>query len=116
VINCLREFTTASLAIAARSREAAIPAPRAPYWEVQSSPAAPEIAQFIDAQSRMDKLSFMPADHELSGERIEIEIACRDRKSGAETCLSINRIINCTAPLLRSRQAISTLDPFSDSS
>jgi len=105
VINCLREVTPRiwqSLPEAERRR---FLRHVRPYWEVHRHRAAPEIAQFIDAQRSNGQIKLHAGritNYREKGSRVEI--TCRDRKSGAETCLSINRIINCTAPETDSRR------------
>jgi uncharacterized NAD(P)/FAD-binding protein YdhS len=70
-----------------------------PYWEVHRHRAAPEIARFMDEQRLDERLQLHAGritDYRENGSGVEV--AYRERKSGEERCLSVDRIINCTAP------------------
>jgi len=70
-----------------------------PYWEVHRHRAAPEIARPIDAQRLSGTIQLHAGritHYREDGRRAEITF--RERKSGEECCLSVDRVINCTAP------------------
>jgi uncharacterized NAD(P)/FAD-binding protein YdhS len=70
-----------------------------PYWEVHRHRAAPEIARFIDDQRSNGKIQLHAgrvSNYQESGPRVEITY--RERRSSEESRLSVDRVINCTAP------------------
>jgi uncharacterized NAD(P)/FAD-binding protein YdhS len=70
-----------------------------PYWEVHRHRAAPEIARFMDDQRSSGQIQLHAGrvtNYRENGQGVEITY--RKRKSGEESCLSVDRIINCTAP------------------
>jgi uncharacterized NAD(P)/FAD-binding protein YdhS len=70
-----------------------------PYWEVHRHRAAPEIAKFMDDQRSSGRIQLHAGrvtNYRENGRGVEI--AYRKRKSGEESCLSVDRVINCTAP------------------
>ncbi len=70
-----------------------------PYWEVHRHRAAPEIARFIDDQRSSGQIQLHAGrvtNYRENGQGVEITY--RKRKSGGGRCLSVDRIINCTAP------------------
>jgi uncharacterized NAD(P)/FAD-binding protein YdhS len=70
-----------------------------PYWEVHRHRAAPEIAQFIAAQ-RSNREIQLHAGRITNYRDLEpgVEITYRNRRSGEETSIVADRVINCTAP------------------
>ena len=70
-----------------------------PYWDVHRHRAAPEIAQFVDAQRSHGKIQLHAGritSYRESGSRVEISY--NQRKTGEEVGFVVDRIINCTAP------------------
>jgi uncharacterized NAD(P)/FAD-binding protein YdhS len=70
-----------------------------PYWEVHRHRTVPESAQFIDAQRSTGQIRLHACritNYVENGSKVEL--TSRDRKTGAATCLSVDRIINCTSP------------------
>jgi uncharacterized NAD(P)/FAD-binding protein YdhS len=84
-----------------------------PYWEVHRHRAAPEIGQFLDAQRSSDSLRLHAGRiASFTESAAGVEVTYRERKSGKEICLSVDRVINCTAPETDCRQL---RDPLLDS-
>jgi uncharacterized NAD(P)/FAD-binding protein YdhS len=99
VINCLRELTPRVWQSLPETERRRFLRHVRPYWEVHRHRAAPEIAQFVDAQRSSGQIKLHAGritNYREQGSRVEITY--HDRHRGAETCLSVNRIINCTAP------------------
>ena len=70
-----------------------------PYWEVHRHRAAPETAQLIDGQRLSGNIQLHAGRVTLYRENGRTaEITFRERKNGEESCLSVDRVINCTAP------------------
>jgi len=70
-----------------------------PYWEVHRHRAAPEIAKFMHDQRASGQIQLHAGrvtNYRDNGR--SVEIAYRKRNCGEESRLSVNRIINCTAP------------------
>lgn len=70
-----------------------------PYWEVHRHRAAPDVAQFIDDQRSNGRIRLHAGrvtNYRENGPGVEITY--RERKSGEESRLSVDRIINCTSP------------------
>lgn len=70
-----------------------------PYWEVHRHRAAPEVAEFIDSQKSSGQIQLHAGRVTKYRENGHgVEITYRKRKSGEESCLAVDRVINCTAP------------------
>ncbi len=70
-----------------------------PYWEVHRHRAAPEIAQSIADQISGGQIRIHAGRivHYAEDDR-GVKVTYRDRKSGKENSLRVDRVINCTGP------------------
>jgi uncharacterized NAD(P)/FAD-binding protein YdhS len=99
VINCLRQATPQIWQSLPETEKRRFLRHVRPYWEVHRHRAAPEIAQFIDEQRSQGKIQLHAGRITNYREnRSRVEIAYHGRKTGEESCLSVDRVINCTAP------------------
>jgi uncharacterized NAD(P)/FAD-binding protein YdhS len=70
-----------------------------PYWEVHRHRSAPAIGQFLDAERSRGNLQVHAGRITSYIETAAgVEVIYRDRKSSKDICLSVDRVINCTAP------------------
>jgi len=99
VISCLRQVTPQIWQSLPEAEQRRFLRHVRPYWEVHRHRAAPEVAQLIDDQRSNGRIRLYAGritNYRERGSRVEITY--RERKSGAETCLSADRVINCTPP------------------
>ena len=81
-----------------------------PYWEIHRHRAAPEIARLIAGERSNRRIQLHAGritNYREDGHAVEI--TCRQRRSGEEYRLSVDRVINCTAPETDCRRL---QDPF----
>jgi uncharacterized NAD(P)/FAD-binding protein YdhS len=99
VINCLRQATPQIWQSLPEEEKRRFLRHARPYWEVHRHRAAPEIAQLIDQQRSQGKIQLHAGRITNYREnRARVEITYRERKTGEKSCLSVDRVINCTAP------------------
>ena len=99
VINCLRQATPQIWQSLPEEEKRRFLRHARPYWEVHRHRAAPGIAQFIDEQRSQGKIQLHAGRITNYREnRARVEITYGERKTGEKSCLSVDRVINCTAP------------------
>jgi uncharacterized NAD(P)/FAD-binding protein YdhS len=99
VVNCLRQATPQIWQSLPEVEKRRFLRHIRPYWDVHRHRAAPEITQFIDDQRSNGRIQLHAGrirNYRENGHRVEITY--RMRKSGEESCLSVDRLVNCTAP------------------
>jgi len=99
VVDCLRQVTPQIWQSLPEAEKRRFLRHVRPYWEVHRHRAAPEIARFMDDQTTNGKIQLHAGritNYRENGPRVEISYC--ERKSGEGSCLSVDRVINCTAP------------------
>jgi uncharacterized NAD(P)/FAD-binding protein YdhS len=70
-----------------------------PYWEVHRHRAAPEIAKSIEDQISRGQIQVHSGRiTHFEEDKHGVKVNYRDRKSGKENSLLVDRVINCTGP------------------
>jgi len=98
VVDCLPAGYTPDLAVAAEAEKAALSAPRATLLGSPPPSCRTEIARFMDEPDDEENSTPCRPDHNYRENGPRVEISYCERKSGEGSCLSVDRVINCTAP------------------